>query len=72
MQPPTGVVIHRLRAAGLDFFSGHLPSGRWFMPQDWITQGTAKVCPRMLKSLIRPIHETLKDQRHSHWQKENR
>lgn len=37
MQPPKGVVIHRLRAAALDFFSGHLPSGRWFMPQDWIT-----------------------------------
>lgn len=41
MQPPTGVVIHRLRATGLDFFSGHLPSGRWFMPQDWITKTPA-------------------------------
>lgn len=35
-------------------------------------QGTAKVCPRMLKALTRPIHETFKDQRHSHRQKENR
>lgn len=41
MQPPKGVIIHRLRAAALDFFSGHLPSGRWFMPQDWITKTPA-------------------------------
>lgn len=35
------------------------------------SQGIAKVCPRMFKSLTRSVHETLKDQRHSHHQKEN-